>query len=96
MHALLRYLESVGYDGSPRVHGIDELGREVLSFVEGEDAHHARRAALHSDAALVGVARLVRRFHDAVAGFEPPVEARWQYLDGAPRGGIVCHNDLAR
>ncbi len=95
MHALLRHLHDVGFDGAPRVLGFDEQGREVLTFVEGEDAHHARRAALHADPVLAEVARLVRRCHEAVADFEPPVDAQWQFLDGAPRDGIVCHNDLA-
>ncbi len=36
VHALLRHLEAAGFDAAPRVLGIDELGREVLSFVPGE------------------------------------------------------------
>ena len=95
VHALLGDLEEVGFDGAPRPRGIDDEGREVLTFVEGDDSHHARDETLHSDHALGEVARLVRRFHDAVAGFEPPVDAAWQYLSEAPRDGIVCHNDLA-
>ena len=35
VHALLRHLERVGFEGAPRVLGIDERGREVLSFVPG-------------------------------------------------------------
>jgi aminoglycoside phosphotransferase (APT) family kinase protein len=95
VHALLRHLEDVGFDGAPRVLGIDSAGREVLSHIAGDDSHHARNPALHSDAALVEVARLIRRFHHAVAGFVPPADARWQFLEGAPREGIICHNDLA-
>ena len=34
-HALLRHFERVGFDGAPRVLGLDEQGREVLSYVEG-------------------------------------------------------------
>jgi len=36
VHALLRHLEAVGFDGAPRVLGIDGQGREVLSYVPGE------------------------------------------------------------
>ena len=36
VHALLRHLERVGFNGSPRALGMDERGREVISFVEGE------------------------------------------------------------
>jgi phosphotransferase family enzyme len=95
VHALLRYLEEVGFDGAPRVLGIDEQGREVLTHVSGEDGHHARRAILHDDTTLGAVGRLVRRYHDAVAGFVPPADAKWQFQGNAPRRGIVCHNDLA-
>ncbi|MEP6665725.1 MAG: hypothetical protein ABJA81_04690 [Nocardioidaceae bacterium] len=95
VHGLLRHLEDVGFDGAPRVRGIDDQGREVLSFVEGEEGHHANGEALHHDRALLEVARLVRRFHDAVAGFVPPAQAQWRFLVDAPRQGIVCHNDLA-
>jgi hypothetical protein len=95
VHALLRYLEEVGFTAAPRLHGIDSQGREVLSYVDGEDGHHARSEALHSDRALTEVVQLIRSYHEAVAGFVPPVGAEWQFLVGAPRVGIVCHNDLA-
>jgi aminoglycoside phosphotransferase (APT) family kinase protein len=95
VHALLRYLADVGFDAAPRVLGIDAEGREVLTFIEGEDGHHARRAALHDDRALVAVGQLIRRYHDAVAEFVAPPDAQWQFQGDAPRSGIVCHNDLA-
>jgi hypothetical protein len=95
VHALLHHLQEVGFDGAPRVLGFDDQGREVLTYVDGEDAHHARRAALHADAALAEVAKLVHRCHEAVADFVPPADAQWQILEDAPREGIVCHNDLS-
>lgn len=95
VHALLRYLEDVGFDAAPRVLGIDADGREVLTFMDGEDGHHARKAALHDDDALVAVGQLIRRYHDAVTGFVAPPDAQWQFQGDAPRTGIVCHNDLA-
>jgi Phosphotransferase enzyme family len=92
VHALLRHLEAVGFDGAPRVLGIDEDGREVLTFVEGVDGHHGKGP--HTDEALAAAGRLIRRYHDAVAGFSPPPGAQWRFQAGAPREGIVCHNDL--
>jgi len=51
---------------------------------------------LWSDDCLVAVAQLVRRFHDAAAGFMAPDGARWRHLAEAPdTGPLVCHNDLA-
>jgi thiamine kinase-like enzyme len=49
-----------------------------------------------SEEALIGVAHLVRQYHDAVATFVPPVDAAWQFSDTVPRESeIICHNDLA-
>ena len=35
VHALLGYLHATGFDGAPRPLGIDERGREVLTFLPG-------------------------------------------------------------
>lgn len=35
LHGLLRHLEAVGYERSPRVLGFDEHGREVLTWLDG-------------------------------------------------------------
>jgi Ser/Thr protein kinase RdoA (MazF antagonist) len=92
VHALLRHLEATGFDGAPRFLGIDQRGREVLSFVEGETLRPDIRGS--GDALLAGVGRLLRRYHDAVAGFVPPPDAAWQRCVGAPTAGeVVCHND---
>lgn len=93
VHALLRHLENVGFDGAPRCRGFDEQGREVLTFVEGVTIPPSM-VGFRSDALLVNVARLLRRFHDAVEGFVPPPEARWRYCVGAPTSGdVIGHND---
>src|SRR5579859_5623069 len=71
VHAVLQHLERQGFDGAPRFLGIDEKGREVLSFVEGEVAGRPAPAWLADEARLVSLARLVRRLDDAMAGFAP-------------------------
>jgi hypothetical protein len=38
-HALLRQLEEVGFDGAPRFLGTDARGREVLSYITGQNDH---------------------------------------------------------
>jgi Ser/Thr protein kinase RdoA (MazF antagonist) len=92
VHALLRHLEAVGFDGAPRFLGLDERGREILSFVEGETPRPD--VPDWSEELLAGVGRLLRRYHDAVASFVPPRDAPWQFCVGAPREGeVVCHND---
>lgn len=92
VHALLRHFESVGFDGAPRFLGIDEQGREILSYVEGEPAHAPVPA---DDEVLVALGELLRRMHAAQAGFRQPADARWQSFSGeSPVGEVVCHNDL--
>ncbi len=94
VHALLRHLERVGFDSTPRVLGFDSRGREVLTYIEGETSPDPR-VSFGSDEALAAVAQLLHSYHDSVAAFEPPPDAAWRYLIGAPRGHLVCHNDIA-
>jgi len=89
VHALLAHLERVGFEGAPRPLGIDDEGREVLSFVTGGGPSHA-------DDELARVAQLIRALHDSTESFEVPPDAEWQFMVGAPRrGDVMCHNDLS-
>src|SRR4029079_2794072 len=92
VHALLRHFEAAGFDGAPRFLGIDDEGREVLSYVEGE----AALAPAPSDDDVLGeLGRLLRRSHDAQRDFQPAGDAAWQAFPGDPCvGQVVCHNDL--
>jgi Ser/Thr protein kinase RdoA (MazF antagonist) len=91
--ALLEHLERVGFPGAPRHLGEDDRGREVLSFVDGEAAVEPYPAWALTDAALVGVAALLRRYHDAVASFDPAGH-RWpKPVPAAFSGSLLCHND---
>jgi Ser/Thr protein kinase RdoA (MazF antagonist) len=95
VHALLRHLETRGFDGAPRVLGRDPAGREVLSYVAGQTAP-ASLDGVRSDDVLAAVARMARRYHQAVADFVAPPGAAWQHTVGAPRvGDVICHNDIA-
>ena len=67
VHELLRFLEAAGFGGAPRIMGVDERGREVLSFIEGRVPHGEEGRRL-SDAHLVNAAALIRHLHDATAG----------------------------
>lgn len=81
IHAVLEHLAVVRFDGAPRLLGIDELGREVLSYVSGEVLAHS--PVRLSDARIESAARLIRRFHDATVGTP---------LAGGEE--VVCHGDL--
>jgi hypothetical protein len=76
VHALLRHLEAVGFGRAPRVLGVDEDGRVILTYLAGESGPQGW-AKVVDDAGLVSFARLLREYHDAVAGFEPPAELGW-------------------
>ncbi|MDH2429692.1 phosphotransferase [Sphaerisporangium sp. TRM90804] len=95
MDALLRHLEAVGFAGAPRPLGVDERGRQVLSYVPGVAAARPLPAYAVTDEVLADLAALVRRFHDAVEGFVPPPDAVWaggSYDDAAPE--LVGHCDI--
>ena len=79
--AVLRHLEAVGFEGSPRVIAEEERGELVLSFVPGEAVILSPFRI--SDARVASAGRLVRRFHDATA------------TSPLARGGeVVVHGDL--
>ena len=94
VHALLRFLEGAGFE-APRPLGLDDQGREILEYVEG-DVHPGWPDPIPDwvmdDDRLAEGARLLRRYHDLVESFEPPVGARWRLV--APTAHeIICHND---
>ena len=95
VHALLGHLHDVGFRGAPRPLGIDEDGREVLTFVPGVVAWPGHFELLDGGGQLARVGRLIRGFHDAVAGFMPPPDAKWQALIPSDGDEIIAHHDLA-
>jgi hypothetical protein len=96
IHAFLRHLEQVGFDGAPRHLGTDEQGRAVLTFIEGDVGVPPFPAWTADDDLLVSVAELQRQLHEAAQGFVPPPGAQWDRANLPPPGpdAIVCHNDL--
>jgi len=92
-HALLGHLERVGFEGAPRLLGVDDRSREVRSFVPGEAAIAPYAAWALSDEALVSVAQLLRRYHDAVDSFDATSHDWPQSVPAAFRGSLICHND---
>jgi hypothetical protein len=92
-HALLAHLAKVGFDGAPRVLAAGPV-TETLTYIDGQAAVPPLAEDTLTDAALVSIADLVRRYHLAAASFEPagyqwprPIPARF-------RTGLVSHNDV--
>ena len=93
--ALLLHLEAVGFEGAPRFLGVDEQGRDVLTFVEGDVPLPPYPPWALTDEALESLGRLLRRFHDATATFDQTSAAGWPDEWSDREGGpVVCHNDL--
>jgi hypothetical protein len=49
VHALLDHLHQVGFEGAPRALGVDERGREILTFVPGVVAWPEHFHLMHPD-----------------------------------------------
>jgi len=95
VHALLRHLEAVGFDGAPRVLGFDGRGREILTFLPGATIPPSLDG-FRTETVLVETAQLLRRYHDAMTTLVAPPDTQWRFQVGAPRGGdVICHNDIA-
>jgi len=88
VHALLRYLEDAGFEGAPQVLGIDEQGREMVTYLPSEPVWQ------YSEEAVAGGGRLVRRLHGVLAGFVAPADAAWRLADDKGTGLQIGHNDI--
>jgi hypothetical protein len=92
VQALLKHLEDAGFDGAPRALGVDDEGREVVSFIHGTAGHYPLRPFVLTESALIRLGLLLRRFHDATMGFSLPGDVRWHNSQGH-NGQVVCHGD---
>jgi hypothetical protein len=82
---LLGFFERSGWGGAPRFLGVDEQGREILTFVDGYVPwQEPGMPAVTTEGSLVRVAEIVREFHNLTAGTPLAGDAE-----------VVCHNDLA-
>src|SRR5215212_6031411 len=94
VHALLEHVRAAGFEGVPRPLGTDERGREVLAYLPGDVPVPPYPAWALRDETLASVARLLRRYHEAVAGFDPGGRS-WSTELADPGGGpIAAHNDV--
>jgi len=79
VHAVLRHLEVRGFERVPRFLGIDDKGREILSYIPGPVP---RRVGGFEKAQWLAAARLLRLFHDATVDCD---------LKGDFE--VICHGD---
>lgn len=93
VHALLRYLHEVGFTRVPVPLDVVD-GQEVLGFIPGESGPAGWQHAV-PEPGLRALARLLRDYHQAAAGFVAPAGARWALSQRPARPGeVVCHGDF--
>ncbi len=92
VHELLDYVHDSGLRGIPAVLGLDEKGRESLSYVEGRGVQVDKEVVL-DNVLEEGVAWL-REYHDIVDDFRPEGPRVWRGGEATLEPGqIICHND---
>ncbi|MBD7965900.1 phosphotransferase [Fictibacillus norfolkensis] len=94
VHKLLKHLKNKGFSYAPKFLGIDEKGREILSFIEGEAGHYPLKEYMWCNDVLKEIAKMLRLYHDSVSDFS--LDEGWQPIDYTPKPfEVLCHNDFA-
>ncbi|WP_082462152.1 phosphotransferase [Agromyces sp. Leaf222] len=93
VHVFLAQLAAGGVGEAPHPLGIDDSGREVLTYLPGTILADAPRAVRWSQTMLEQSASLLRRLHDASEGLAR-AEHAWRSPTHEPIE-VVCHNDFA-
>jgi hypothetical protein len=83
---LLGHLFHSKFGAAPIFLGVDEHGRDILSFIEGDVP---AELAYHDDCTLRQAASTIRRFHDVGVDFVSTL------IDRLADAETVCHNDLS-
>jgi Ser/Thr protein kinase RdoA (MazF antagonist) len=102
IHELLLHLDKQGFEGAPKFIGIDDMGREILSFIPGEvpgNDYPDFKPYIWTDASLIKCGELLRNYHDATVGFrttsnKPSIVKDWLVPEGW-KDEVICHNDAA-
>jgi hypothetical protein len=81
VHDVLRHLERKDFDRAPRFLGIDEKGREMLTYISG---NVPQQVGGFQKEQWLAAARLLKRFHDATTDCECKGECE-----------VICHGDPA-
>ena len=98
VHALLNHLEEKGFDHAPKVIGIDDQQREVLSYIPGETAGDPQPWPdwVWRDVTISATGRWLREYHNAASDFREADDSIWR-MNWASQASdeIICHFDVA-
>jgi hypothetical protein len=93
VHELLDFLADADLPRVPRVLGVDDRGREILTFLPGRVLDIGVETL--SDAQVRSAMHWLREYHRVVTGF-PRESRRWRFVERALEPHeIVCHHDSA-
>ena len=81
VHQVLEFLEAGGVEGVPRYRGLDQQGREVVTFLPGQVPPDL---VFFTQAQCCQAVERMKAFHSCLRDFP-----------GCPPGWTVCHNDLS-
>lgn len=94
IHRLLAHVRGHGLDWVPEPLGIDDQGRQVLRFIEG-DVGHGEPSYLRDLSVLKDVAIAARQWHDATVDFPFTGDEVWFWQPGQEPHEVITHNDFA-
>lgn len=101
VHDLLGHLTSAGFDGAPRVFGVDHLDREMLEFVPGSVGTLSPADPLspwfRGPEACWSIGRWIRDLQAAQARFIPDPDKPWRRASGGPlaHGQVIAHHGVS-
>lgn len=101
VHDLLGHLATTGFDGAPKVLGVDDLDREILKFVPGDVGTLSPADPLASwfrgPEACWLIGRWIRDFQAAQMGFVVDPAKPWRRASGDAlgRGQVIAHHDVS-
>jgi hypothetical protein len=94
VHRLLALVRSRGVDMVPEPLGMDDEGREVLTYLPGDAGSSPLDARHRGDAVLTQAASVLRALHDATADVAGHWRAGWRAPVREPVE-VICHGDFA-
>lgn len=93
VHRLLEFLQKQGFSHAPKFLGIDQKGREILSFIDG--TCEISRSVWCSDMAIKSVATSLRDFHDITSRYPAQHDDNWAFVyPDRSQHEVICHNDF--
>jgi hypothetical protein len=93
IHRFLRAIRQAGFEGASEPLAL-EGEHEMVRYIPGDVPHVPYPDWVQADEALVSIAALLRRFHEASRSFDPSGHPWASELRDPVGGDVVGHNDV--